>query len=224
MRWSFSSVAGSQSCLDSDNHQDSHPRKGWWSGLWSWEKKENEQQRSQHLPQPNCHGLRIYMRARHLWLTLSTFHTYMFIQWWWMQVGPSIPLKPGFIAQNQSRYEELYGRELKDRNRQGGPLGYIFLLQAFSSPLCPSFPPSKTKLFLSSREHSFNTSRFTLHLCCMMSASLKVFVLFVFVCLFALEPEFKFLEDKVCTSYFHLFLLIPATVPYVQISIYVFVE
>ena len=147
MRWSFSSVAGSQSCLDSDNHRDSHPRKGWWSGLWSWEKKENEQQRSQHLPQPSCHGLRIYMRARHLWLTLSTFHTYMFVQCWWMQVGLSIPLKPGFIAQNQSRYEELYGRELKDRNRQGGPLGYIFPLQAFSSPLCPSFPPSKTKLF-----------------------------------------------------------------------------
>lgn len=54
----------------------------------------------------------------------------------------------------------------------------------------------------------------------MMSASSKVFVLFVFVCLFALEPEFKFLEDKVCTSYFHLFLLIPATVLYMQISMY----
>lgn len=155
MRWSFSSVAGSQSCLDSDNHRDSHPRKGWWSGLWSWEKKENEQQRSQHLPQPSCHGLRIYMRARHLWLTLSTFHTYMFVQCWWMQVGSSIPLKPGFIAQNQSRYEELYGRELKDRNRQGA-------LWATSSHCKPSqalcahhshhLRPSS---FLSSCEHSF---------------------------------------------------------------------
>ena len=119
VRWSFSSVIGSQSGLDSDNHQDSRPSKGWWSGLWPWEERENEQQRSRHLPQPSCPGFGIYVRARHLWLTLSTFHTYTSIQRWWMQVGPSIPLKPGFIAQNQSGYEESYGRELKDRNRQG---------------------------------------------------------------------------------------------------------
>lgn len=154
MRWSFSSVAGSQSGLDSNTITKAATPGRADEVVCDHEKRKRMNSKGHG----TCHSPAA-MDSRSTWgpdiygwpLALST-HTCSSSDDG-MQVGPSIPLKPGFIAQNQSRYEELYGCELKDRNRQGGPLGYIFPLQAFSSP--PSFPPSKTKLLLSSREHSF---------------------------------------------------------------------
>lgn len=123
---------------------------------------EDGWQRSQHLPQPPCHGFRPPMEASLLRLTLSTSHTHTFIQRWWMPVGIGAPLGSGCMA--QSSCEKLYGHELRKRNKRESICSHI----PTASPLERSlsiFPPSfKTKVILPLMSTPFKMSCFTLSL------------------------------------------------------------